>query len=174
MNRTLKPTWHVLYVKPRHEKKVAQCLKQKKLITFLPLIKVIRKWSDRKKTVEVPLFPSYIFVKINTSLDFHSVLSLDSTCDFIRFGNTYAKATDEEINNIKLLLNLDGIENIKTSSQKFQSGGNYKIDYGPLRGLKCQIVRVNNKDEIMVRVDSIQQNITVTLSKHYLSELVMA
>lgn len=56
--------WYVLYTKPRHEQKVAQRLSEAGYTTYCPLYKVTRKWSDRTKVVEEPLFRSYIFVHI--------------------------------------------------------------------------------------------------------------
>ena len=56
--------WYVLYTKPRHEKKVAERLREAGFTTYCPLHKVTRQWSDRTKVVEEPLFRSYIFIYI--------------------------------------------------------------------------------------------------------------
>ena len=56
--------WIAVYTKPRHEKTVALELGKKGIESYLPLLKERRKWSDRKKWVEFPLFRSYVFVKI--------------------------------------------------------------------------------------------------------------
>ena len=65
MSKLLKIGWYVLYVKSRHERKVDDLLKENQLESFLPLVKTVRKWSDRNKIIQMPLFPSYVFVKIN-------------------------------------------------------------------------------------------------------------
>ncbi|MGY0408867.1 MAG: transcription termination/antitermination NusG family protein [Polaribacter sp.] len=83
--------WHVIYVKYRWEKKVHESLQEISLESFLPQIKTIKQWSDRKKTVLKPLFPSYVFVNINTSLEFHKALSVNGACTYIRFGKEYAR-----------------------------------------------------------------------------------
>jgi len=56
--------WHVLYTKPRNEKKVAERLSSAGYTVYCPLQKVRRQWSDRVKVVEEPLFKGYLFVKI--------------------------------------------------------------------------------------------------------------
>ncbi len=55
--------WYAIYTKPRWEKKVHHLLSEKGLEAYCPLNKVTRKWSDRMKTVEEPLFKSYVFVQ---------------------------------------------------------------------------------------------------------------
>ena len=96
--------WYVLYVKPCWEKKVHESLKEISLESFLPQVKTIRQWSDRKKVIMKPLFPSYVFVYINSSLGFHKALSVNGAFSYIRFGKEYARVPEKEINQVKLLL----------------------------------------------------------------------
>ena len=56
--------WYAVTTRPRHEKVVAEQLWQKQIECFLPLRKVISKWKDRKKKVQFPLFPGYLFVHL--------------------------------------------------------------------------------------------------------------
>src|SRR5688572_14119498 len=58
------PKWNVVYTRPKSEKKVASSISKMGIESYLPLQKVVRQWSDRKKKMEVPLFPNYVFVKI--------------------------------------------------------------------------------------------------------------
>ena len=57
--------WHVIYVRPKFERKVFATLLERGVESYLPLKKVVRQWRDRKKKMEVPVFPGYVFVKIN-------------------------------------------------------------------------------------------------------------
>jgi transcriptional antiterminator RfaH len=57
--------WHVLYSKPRNEKKVVERLSKNGFEVYCPLIKTLRQWSDRKKKVQIPMFPGYIFALTN-------------------------------------------------------------------------------------------------------------
>ena len=59
--------WYALYTEPRHEKKVADRLLKLGVEVYCPLVTQIKQWSDRKKKVEVPLLPSYVFVKLEDS-----------------------------------------------------------------------------------------------------------
>lgn len=155
--------WHVLYVKPNWEKKVYLNLERMNLESFLPQTKTVTKWSDRKKVAMKPLFPSYVFVKINSSLEFHKALSVDGSYAYIRFGKTYAKVSEKEINHIKLLADDTNISDIEIKANVPKIGDIKKITYGPLNGLECEVIKTGNYKKIIVRIDSLQQNITATI-----------
>lgn len=162
--------WYVLYVKSRHEKKAYNSLKEKSLDVFLPLIKTMKEWSDRKKIVLKPLFPSYVFVYLNSQSGFHKALSANGVSSCIRFGKEYARITDQEINNIKLLIGAEDATDIETNVKYPKAGETRKILHGALTGLECEVINVNNINKIIVRIDSLQQNITATIPSHFLSE----
>lgn len=162
--------WYVLYVKSRHEKKVHDLLREASLESFLPLIASERKWSDRKKNILTPLFPSYVFVNVNSSLEFYKALEFNGVYTYIRFGREYAKMTDHEIRKIRTILDLEGVTNVKSDTQ-LKVGDSAKIAYGSLYGLECEILRVNSQSEVFVRfcIESLQQDITATIPTHLLT-----
>lgn len=162
--------WRVLYVKSRWEKKVHESLKEISLESFLPQVKTIRQWSDRKKTILRPLFPSYVFVNINSSLELHKALSVDGACAYIRFGKEYARVTAKEISQIRLLIGDKNISDIQTNKQPLKIGEVKRIIYGPLNGLECEILKANNLNKIIVRIDSFQQNIIASIPSYYFDE----
>lgn len=169
MPKTLKLGWYVLYVRSCHEKKVHDLLIRNQLVSYLPLVQTIRQWSDRKKTISKPLFPSYVFVKIRSTMDFHEALSIEGACAFIRFGNEYALATDIEINKIKVLVEDEHITDVEMKTDLPKIGDIKKISHGPLSGLECEILKVNNVNKIIVRIDSLQQNIIATIPSYLFS-----
>ena len=174
MGKLLKAGWHVLYVKSRHERKVDELLQEAGLETFLPLVKTIRVWSDRKKTIEIPLFPSYLFVKIESGNDFHTTFNIEGACTFVKCGNSYATIRDSEIQKIKFLLTTEDVVDVEKTTDRLEKGEIALIQYGAFTGLECEILNINNYNKIVVRMDSINQNITATLPSHYLSKLLKA
>ncbi|GAA4115605.1 UpxY family transcription antiterminator [Aquimarina addita] len=162
--------WHVIYVKYKHEVKVQEELERLGLEVFLPMTYEIRQWSDRKKKVTTPLFPSYIFVNITSTLDFHKALSVDSACSFIRFGNEYGRVSQNEIDQIKLLVGAKDITEVKTNIELPSIGDTLKIEHGELSGLECEVYRIDNSRKISVRVNSLRQNISATIPAHYLQK----
>jgi transcription antitermination factor NusG len=77
------PNWYAIFTKPRSEKKVHQRMLDQQIEAFLPLVKTVRQWSDRKKTVEVPLISSYVFVYLPENDLYKTLLLLNSMPRFI-------------------------------------------------------------------------------------------
>lgn len=171
MAKSFKIGWYVLYVRSCQEKKVHELLQENQLESFLPIVKTIRKWSDRKKIVFKPLFPSYVFVKINSKLEFYKALSVNGACAYIQFGGEYARAKEKEILNIKLFTESSEISNIKTSNQLFKIGEIKKINSGSLSGLECEILKVNNINKLIVRIFSLQQSIIATIPSCHIVDI---
>lgn len=171
MKTNLNRGWHVLYVKPRHEKKVYQQLLERKIEAYLPLAQTERKWSDRTKRVVLPLFKSYVFVNIKTAMDFHTAPSVNGVYTYISFGKDYAIVRDEEIEKIKFLVSTEGIEDVKIEEGFLNIGELKVIANGPLSGLECEVLQIKNKNLVNVRLGSLKQNITATVPSEFLSEL---
>ncbi|WP_268225687.1 UpxY family transcription antiterminator [Sinomicrobium oceani] len=163
--------WHVLYVKSRHEKKVHHLLLKASVESFLPLVKIKRQWSDRKKNILKPLFPSYVFVNVHSSMDFYKALEVNGVCTFLRFGQEYAKVPGKEVDKIKILLGLKDVTSIQASVRVPKVGDIKKVTYGSLSGLECEVLRIDHNNKVMVRIgiDALQQNITAFVPAYYLS-----
>ena len=80
----VKKHWYAVYVRSRNEKKVYELIKEKDIETYLPLVKTLRQWSDRKKMVEVPLFNSYVFVYVDL-LEHFKVRQVPGIVNFVCF-----------------------------------------------------------------------------------------
>ena len=156
--------WFVLYVKSRWENKVHDALQEMSVEVFFPKVKIVKRWSDRKKSTLKPLFPSYVFVNLKSSLDFYKALSINGACFYIKFGETYAKVTENEINQIKLLFNSNCIKEFTVGSKLPKIGETKKITQGPLKGLDCEIIEADRHNKIIVRIDYMHQNIVATMS----------
>ena len=77
--------WFAVYVRSRHEKRVYEVLIQKGVESFLPLVKTIRQWSDRRKKIFLPLFKGYVFVRIEL-WELFDVLEVDGIVRVVRFN----------------------------------------------------------------------------------------
>lgn len=95
--------WYAVYTRPRWEKKVYNILLQKGIESFCPLHKVERRWSDRRKIIEDPVFKSYVFVRIDED-DRLNVLQTDGVMNFVHFLGTPAIIKEYEIDLIKQFL----------------------------------------------------------------------
>ena len=111
--------WYVLYVKSRSEKKVYDRLVKINTEVFLPLIKTVRQWSDRKKHVQVPLFSGYIFVFTDPE-DFTKIKMIESVVDFVKHENKYATIREDQIETIRQFIET-GLH-FTSSSETFSEG----------------------------------------------------
>ena len=94
--------WYAIFTKPRSEKKVLQRMLDNDIEAFLPLIKTVRQWSDRKKTLEVPLIPSYIFVFL-PERELYRTLPIQGTVSVLKHLGKPAKVREVEIENLRIL-----------------------------------------------------------------------
>ena len=99
--------WYAVYTKPRAEKKLKEALEKKSIQNFLPLITEKKKWSDRQKLISVPLFASYVFVKIDYSQDSLRVLQEPQVVQFVQYNGKPAttKRPSPSISNVRRRIN---------------------------------------------------------------------
>ena len=161
--------WYVVYTKPRHEKKINDQL-CKKVKTFLPLTRSLRKWSDRKKWVETPLFASYLFVYLEDLHQYNFTLGLNGVYTFIKNLGQIVQVPEHEISRIKYLLS--NSENISVANSRLKAGDFRKINFGPLAGLECKVVRCDGRDQTLVQIDSLNQVLKVDIKTKYLETTV--
>jgi len=163
--------WHVVYTKPRHEKKVFEELIYHKYNCYLPLIKQTSIWSDRQKIIDKPLFSSYVFVFLNNMVEYYQTLQINGAVSFIRFCNKPAIVKESEIEIIKKMI--DSCSQIELAKQEIKIGEKRLIQSGPLAGFECEVVSVNGKNKILVRINSLKQNITAELKGTYLLKIII-
>lgn len=154
--------WYVIYTKSRYEKKIAQKLTEENFNVYLPLNTTISQWSDRKKKIEKPLFSSYVFVYLETNKDYFKALAIDGVVVFIKFGGRLVRVLDEEINQIKVFLNHFSQVELQNSTD-IRIGEKKRIISGPFENYECEIIKVDNRQKICVRIDSLQQSIIATM-----------
>ncbi len=143
--------WLAIYSRPRWEKKVNQLLQEKGLESYCPLNKVRRKWSDRMKTVEEPLFKSYVFVKVNEE-DRTEVRMTPGVINFVYWDGKPALIKEKEINAIKQFLN--EYENVEVEPLNLELNQRVKITTGPLMDQEGAIIGINRRT-VKIVIDSL-------------------
>ncbi len=143
--------WLAVYSRPRWEKKVNQLLAEKGFESYCPLNKIRRKWSDRVKLVEEPLFKSYIFVKV-TEEDRTAVRMTPGVVNFVYWDGKPAVIKEKEINAIRRFLN--EYENVAVESLDLRLRQRVKITTGPLMDQEGEVLSVRHKT-VKVAIDSL-------------------
>ena len=145
------PKWLAVYTKPRWEKRVNQLLHEKGVESYCPLNKVRRKWSDRIKTIEEPLFKSYVFVKVNEP-DRTAVRMTSGVINFVYWNGKPAVIKEKEINMIKRFL--DEYENIEVKPIDLKVNQRVIVTAGPLMDQEGKIISLRQKIA-QVAIDSL-------------------
>jgi len=166
-NNSSEKKWYALYTRPRAEKLVYSRLIEENIETFLPLVRTYRMWSDRRKLVEKPLLSSYIFVK-TSSHDFPKVYKTNGVVRFITFEGKPASIPQNQIDNLRLLINSDA--DIEISSEKFAAGDNVEVVTGALEGLTGELIKVGGRKRVVVRIDRLDQNLLLTIPVAFLKK----
>jgi len=159
--------WFALYTKPRWEKKVNQLLADKGVECYCPLNKVIRKWSDRTKTVEEPLFKSYVFVKV-TEEERSNVRLTNGVVNFVYWNGKPAIVREKEIQTIKLFL--DEHENIQVRPMDLIVQQRVLITSGTFMDRTATVLDVRKK-EVKVSIDSLGYELVALIDKNKIALL---
>ena len=159
--------WHVLYTKPRHEKKVAERLTEAGYKVYCPLHKVRRQWSDRVKVVEEPLFRGYIFIKIQDAKR-DEVFTFPGTVRYLFWLRRPAIVREEEISLIQKWLGEYDHEQIDISD--IQPGDLVRITSG--RFMNEQAVLIDrNRSRAVVQLKELGIQLNLSLSNNELQRL---
>ncbi|MFZ1328072.1 MAG: UpxY family transcription antiterminator [Chitinophagaceae bacterium] len=143
--------WLAVYTRPRWEKKVNMLLTEKGLESYCPLNKVRRKWSDRMKVVEEPLFKSYVFVKVDNE-DRSAVRMTNGAINFVYWNGKPAVIKEKEINAIKRFLN--EYENVEANPVDLKVNQRVRITNGTLMDKEGKVLDVRHKT-VKVAIDSL-------------------
>jgi transcription antitermination factor NusG len=153
--------WYAFRVRSRHEKLVSTSLRGKGYEEYLPLSRSKRKWADRSKTVEMPLFPGYVFCDTERS-EIGKIRCTPGIIDVIRAGSAPLPASRWEIEGLikatEADLPLESWPYIDPSTT-----GHVRITSGPLTGLDGVLIEVRGKERLILSVDLLRRSVLVEL-----------
>lgn len=157
--------WYPLYTKSRYEKKAYAQLIKSGYEAFLPLQKTKRQWSDRKKTVEIPLISSYVFVRIPKN-KLYDVVNVYGISRYISFNGQAAIVRDKEIELLKLAL--ENKNEIEVKDGLLKIGTEIKFSTGVFKGFSGKVVKQSNKNKFLLELESMGKTILITVDKSQL------
>ena len=160
--------WYVVYTKSRSEKKVNKELIDKGYSSYLPIIKTMKQWSDRKKKVEQPLIPGYVFVNTNQTY-FTKILQISGVVNFVKFNKLPARVRDVDIENIKILLR--ETEHVSVTNQQFTKGEEVLISDGKFKGFKGIIDYQRGKSSLVLSLLELGMSIKVEIPVEHINQL---
>lgn len=161
--------WYVAYTHSRSERKVHAQMRLHNIESFLPMHKVKRKWSDRVKYVEVPLFPSYVFIRTHISKIPYLISGTHGIATFISFEGKYAIIKESEIALINKIIRTNQDMSVETGPLK--KGKRVKIEHGAFSGFEGIIQRNQNKYRLIVEIKGIRQNLSIDIPIMHLDKI---
>src|SRR5271165_932681 len=155
--------WFALRVRPRCEQVVATSAVHKGFETFVPVYEARRKWSDRYQTVELPLFPGYIFSRLKVEHRL-PLLMIPNVLHFVGIGRTPVPVDAEEINAIQTAVR----SGLLTEPWPFLTvGQKVRLEEGPLAGIEGVLVEVRKQRRLVVSVSLLGRSIAVVIDRHW-------
>lgn len=159
--------WYALYVRPRHEKKVFEQLCDKKIEAYLPLVKQLRQWKDRRKWVEMPLFNGYVFINIDLK-DKLNALQTHGVVKMVNFGGVPAVIPDWQIEQLKKVLQ----EGVSIQPEEYLKVGDFvEVVEGPLRGIRGYLREKRGESRVAILIDGIYQSASFVVEKHLVKKV---
>ena len=159
--------WLALMVKPQHETAVEAQLTAKLLEAYVPLYCCRRRWSDRVKTIELPLFSRYVFCRSRFE-DRFKILSTPSVTSIVRFGGLPCPISESEIEVVKLIVG----SGLPIMPWPFlQIGDRVRIHQRPLCGLEGILVKEKAAYRVVINVEMLQRAVAVEIERNSLEAI---
>jgi transcription antitermination factor NusG len=164
-----RPNWFAVQTRSRHEKKVADEIQDKGISCFLPQVTRIHQWSDRRKKVDLPLFPGYVFVQTIPSPEARlSVLRTPGVAGFVGSQGKGTPIPDKQIDDIRVILE----QNVPFELYPFlEVNQRVRIRGGCLHGVEGILVAKNPDKSLVVSIELIKRSIMVRVTGYELEKV---
>ena len=159
--------WFALRVRSHCERTVAEVIRHKGFEEFLPLCQCRHRWSDRLKSMELPLFPGYVFCRIDPKLRL-TVLTIPGAVHFVGVGKTPIPIEEAEIAALRNAMR----SGLATEPWAYREVGQLvRLDDGPLAGLEGLLIEVRNQYKIIVSVTLLKRSVAVGIDRRWVTPL---
>jgi len=162
--------WLAVQIRSGWEIRTAYALRERGYEEFLPLYQKMRRWSDRTKTVQIPLFTGYLFVRFN-SQNSYPVLSTPGVIRFVGVGNAPVPVDDSEIGALQITHKAAAHSG---PCSFLVVGQQAEIRSGPLRGLTGIVVKLKNRYRLILSVRLLMKSVFVEIDDHDVSPVSSA
>lgn len=153
--------WLVLRTRSRHENKVEAALQQKQVETYLPRRRVHRSLSSRRSVVEMPLFPGYVFVRPRPE-QYEGMRYVPGSCGLVLSAGRAAVLPERDMDAVKRLV--DSGHDYEARPELL-AGTRVKIVSGPLAGMEGDLVRLKQRELVVINVDAVGSSVRVEVDR---------
>ena len=163
--------WYILYTMPRMEKKLAKMLSSRHFEYYLPILTQKKRWSDRFKFIDTPIFPSYIFINTDINSYRNEILSLPGAHHFLALDNKFLTVDKKSLDLVKKFIE-EYPETLKIRKENtLVRGAKVKIKHGHFKGYEGIIMILKSKTRLCVRLPVGNVSIEVNIDELGLEEM---
>ncbi len=155
--------WYAITVRHRHERVVSRHLEQREISYFLPMYRSVRRWQDRRKELEIALFPGYLFVNIDAR-DRLRVLLAPGVVQFVSFQGQPAAVEDSAIHSLTLASNLSAGRGVQPHPY-LRKGMKVRVVRGPLLGAEGIVIRRKERLRLVLSIDLIMRSVMLDIDE---------
>ncbi len=159
--KSLEHPWYAVRVRSNCERTVSEILREKGFAEFSPFYVARRRWSDRIKRVQLPLFPGYMFCRFDP-VNRLPLLQTPGVVNIVGFGQNFIPVDEHEI---------EAIRAIMTSGNEVQpwhylrAGQKVRVRSGSLAGVEGVLVKIKNTRRLVVSIDLLQRSVAAELDR---------
>jgi transcription termination/antitermination protein NusG len=165
------PHWYACYTRARHEKQVEAQLKQRGLDSYLPLVQQVRQWSDRKKAVQFPLFPSYVFGRFTLG-EVHAVLTTPGVSTIVRANGYPTPIPIGDLENVRRFVAAIAELGLDPDPRPFLTEGQWvRVLEGPFEGVEGVVVERRGRKRVLVGLAAIGQGMEIDIDTRLLKPI---
>lgn len=160
--------WYAVHVHSKSERVAAGILSQKGYEEFLPLYRARRHWADRVKELELPLFPGYLFCRMNAGERLLPVLSTPGVLGIVSVGKVPVPVSDQEVESIRVVLR-SGLPALPWP--RLEPGDRVYVERGPLAGLEGVVLRQRKAYKFLISVPLLQRGVAAEIEREWVRPL---
>jgi transcription antitermination factor NusG len=160
--------WYACYTRARHEKRVQALLVESGMESFLPLVPRTAQWKDRRKVVDWPMFPSYVFARIRADA-LHRLLGIPGVAEVVSADGRPLPIADREIENVRRFARALRSEPVPVESRPFLAEGDVvEVIGGPFVGVRGVVVQRRGRRRVLIGLEAIGQALELNLDERLL------
>lgn len=155
--------WYALYTRHQHERAIARHLELLGFSVFLPLLREVHQWKDRRKIIELPLFPCYVLFSGDIRRRFE-VLNIPGVCFLVGHEGKAAVIPAEEVMRMRQALNSP----LPVAPHPFLNcGERVHVHSGPLAGMKGIVIRKRGSLRLVLSIETLRRSVSVEVDQEH-------
>jgi transcription antitermination factor NusG len=156
--------WYAILTRTNAEKNVSLMLQAQGHQNYLPLYRMRSQWSDRKKEIDRPLFPGYVFCRLNLDRR-QPVLMVPGVLSIVGFGSTFAEVPEDEILAVRSVIS----SGLAASPWPFlREGERVRILSGALEGVEGILLQNKSEYRVVVSIPLLQRSVAVEIEREWI------